>query len=73
MGDPAPIAVVLLGPGRDGKTRGVVEVEVVPWDVGVPKERRITGGSWGHVGGQITSDVGTLDLDDEPWLGSSRR
>ena len=45
MGDPAPIGVVLLGPGRDGRTRGVVEVdEVVPWDVGLPKERRITGG-----------------------------
>ena len=69
MGDLAPIAVVLLGPGRDGKTRGVVEVDVdVPWDVGVPKERRITGGCWGHVGGHITSDVGTVD---EPWLGSA--
>ena len=57
MGDPAPIAVVLLSSGRDGKTRGVVEVdvEVVPWDVGVPepKERRIVGGCWGHDGGHV--------------------
>ena len=70
MGDPAPIGVVLLGPGRDGRTRGVVEVDVdVPWDVGVPKERRITGGCWGHDVGHTTSDVGTPVND--PSLGGS--
>ena len=38
MGDPNPSAVVVLGPGKDGKTRGVVEVDVVvPWVVGVPE------------------------------------
>ena len=36
VGDPAPMALVLLGPGRDGKTRGVEDV-VVPWVVGVPE------------------------------------
>ena len=45
MGDPAPMAVVLLGPGRDGKTRGVEDV-VVPRVVGVPEPyvSRILGG-----------------------------
>ena len=75
VGDWAPIAVVLLCPGRDGKTRGVVEVDVVkvvPCDVGVhePKERRISGGCWGHDGGYITCDVGIcLAVDDDPRLG----
>ena len=71
--------VLLLFPCRDGKTRGVVEVDslviILPWDMGVPehgslsrKESQTLGGCWGHDSGHITSNV---IWPDDPWLGSA--